>query len=114
MSEKTFMSQETIEVQLTGNEKEDFLIFYLDDLKFPNGIQVNLNDVSGQGDLRNFFSNLLEIMVEKKIELKLKVSDGYTKGLYIDVCKEYVVDLNNEILKVYEELDELINKSKIN
>ena len=92
------MSQ-TIEVLLIADNEKDSLIFKIDE-KNPNAFQINLNSDSNQMQIKEVFSKLLEILIEQDIVLELVVDANYTKGLYKDVCKEYIKELNAEIENV--------------
>lgn len=102
MKEKISMNQE-IKVILLEKNEVDYLCFEFD----KDVVEVNLNDVSGQQDLKTVFSKLLKLINDKDVELKLEIADGYKKGLYKEVCYEYVDDLNNEIKEVREEMKKL-------
>lgn len=97
------MSQ-IIDVLLTVNGNEDVLIFKLDE-EHPEDYSIDLNSDSNQTQIKKVFSKLLELLLSKDIELKYSVAEGYSKGLYKDVCEEYVNDLNTEIVSVKAQLD---------
>ena len=101
------MSLETIKVELTVIGEMDVLIFHLDSEKIPDGFSVNLNTASSQSELKAVFSKLLEMMIESEISLELIIAEGYSKGLYKDVCAEYIQDLNREIKQVYNKFHEV-------
>lgn len=98
----------TINVLLTVKGEEDVLIFDLDD-ENPDDYSIDLNSESNQSQLKKVFSKLLEILLEDDIELKYSVSEDYTKGLYKDVCEEYIHDLNSEIANVKSQLSNMLN-----
>jgi hypothetical protein len=50
--------------------------------------------------MENVFAKMLEIMLDKKIELELEIDKEYTKKLFIDVVTSYIDDLNKEIKKI--------------
>lgn len=91
----------TIEVLLTTRADADVLQFQLDE-EHPETYSVNLNSTSSQNELKQVFSKLLELLMEEDIVLELSVADGYKKGLYKDVCVEYIKDLNHELIQVKE------------
>lgn len=91
------MSQVQIKVLLTSLNGTDVMIFYVNDDKYPDGIQVNMNSSDGQNDLKKVFSALLERTIESELILVLEIPSEYTKGLYREVCTEYVNDLNGEL-----------------
>ncbi|MBU3093824.1 hypothetical protein KPL35_17470 [Clostridium sp. CF011] len=82
-----------IEVELKEN---DILAFFIK----TNEYQVNLKSEDSQNELKTIFSALLEEMIANPIKLNFKTANGYNKGLYIDVCTEYVKELNREINEV--------------
>ena len=100
------MSLETIKVELTAIGEMDVLVFHLDSERIPDGLSVNLNTASSQSELKSVFSKLLEMMIESEVSLELLIAEGYSKGLYRDVCTEYIQDLNREIRQVYTKLHE--------
>jgi hypothetical protein len=98
MKEKKSMNQEVINVELFSNNGVDTLLFK--ELGSKEGISVNLNSTTGQQDLKNVFGNLLHILQNKDVELRLNINPLYKKGLYKEVCEEYIKDLNKEIKAV--------------
>ncbi len=97
------MSQRIIKVKLTVISDEDVLIFYLEDDK-PDEYIVDLNCSSSQSSLKHVFSKLLNILVEEDIKLDLEFDENYKKGLYKDVCTEYINALNHELTQVKESI----------
>lgn len=96
------MNQE-IEVVLMEKDDVDCLVF-----KFESeSMEVNLNDVSGQQDMKKVFSEILRMLCDNDIQLSLEVVEGYNRNLYKEVCSEYINDLNVEIKKVREEIEKL-------
>lgn len=96
------MSQ-VINVELMTSGENDVLMFKVD----PD-IPVNLNSESGQQDLKQVFSKILEKSIVDDIILNLSISPGYSKSLYKEVCQEYIDALNVEIKKVNSEIRKLI------
>jgi hypothetical protein len=93
------MSQETktIDVDLVFHEEEDLLVFHLSE-----DFIVDLNSEDSSHSLKTVFSALLQDMLVQPIELKLNMpSEDNGKGLYIEVCTEYIRELNREIRNVY-------------
>ena len=88
------MNQIMLNVLLTAeNEEEDTLVF-----QFQNGdCKVNLNTDSCQAELKGIFSKLLYLCIENDVTLSLIIQDGYNRGLYKDVCKEYISELQREL-----------------
>lgn len=95
------MNQKQIEVLLTVVGESDVLNFRLDQEK-PDEYVVNLNSDTSQSELKKVFSKLLELIIENDIKLVLKIAEGYSKVLYMDVCTVYIDDLNREISSVAE------------
>ena len=95
------MNQKQIEVLLTVVGESDVLNFILDQEK-PDEYVVNLNSDTSQSELKKVFSKLLELIIENDVKLVLKISEGYSKVLYMDVCIVYIDDLNREISNVAE------------
>ena len=102
------MSQKVIEVTLTVSSNVDVLIFGLDE-EHPEAYVVNLNSANSQNELKNAFSRLLQMLLCEDIALKYIIASGYNKGLYKDVCKEYIDDLNRELLQVKGNIDKETN-----
>ena len=101
MKGKIFMNQKQIEVLLTVVGESDVLNFILDQEK-PDEYVVNLNSDTSQSELKKVFSKLLELIIENDVKLVLKIAEGYSKVLYMDVCTVYIDDLNREISSVAE------------
>ncbi len=95
------MNQKQIEVLLTVVGESDVLNFILDQEK-PDEYVVNLNSDTSQSELKKVFSKLLELIIENDVKLVLKIAEGYSKVLYMDVCIVYIDDLNREISNVAE------------
>lgn len=95
------MDQKQIEVLLTVVGESDVLNFMLDQEK-PDEYVVNLNSDTSQSELKKVFSKLLELIIENDVKLVLKIAEGYSKVLYMDVCTVYIDDLNREISSVAE------------
>lgn len=111
MGGRIFMSLEEnkILVHLEKEENKDYLVFKIDD-----DVRLCLNDDSNQNELRSIFSIILNKLVSNQL-IKLEFVDNpeYTKGLYIDVCKEYIKDLNREIAMVVKSMPEkLLNNRR--
>ena len=102
------MNQKTIEVKLTVLSDVDVLVFCLDEAQ-PEAFVVNLNSSNSQKELKNVFSQLLQMLLIDDISLKYTIAPGYSKGLYKDVCKEYIDDLNRELSQVKASICSKIN-----
>ena len=103
MKGRIFMSQRVIDVTLTVSAEVDVLVFGLSDEE-SDGYMVNLNSAVSQNEFKKVFSKLLQLLLEEDLTLKLVIAEGYGKGLYKDVCKEYIDDLNRELAQVKESL----------
>ena len=102
MKEGIFMNQRIIKVELCAMDSDtDLLRFNIDEESI---IDVNINDSSCQNSLKKVFSALLEKMIEQDITLEYKVSEGYERKMYIEVCKEYIDDLNRELMETADKL----------
>ncbi len=93
------MNPRIIKVILKAIDDIDVLVFQLNEDE-PDEYVVNLNSTDSQGSLKHVFSALLNILIEEEIKLELEIADGYKKGLYKDVCNEYITDLNRELIQV--------------
>ena len=102
------MNQKVIEVKLTVLSDIDVLIFGLDEEQ-PEAYVVNLNSADSQNELKKVFSHLLQMLIETDIYLKYTIAPGYSKGLYKDVCKEYIDDLNRELSQVRANMEKEIS-----
>ena len=102
------MSQRIIDVTLTVSADVDVLVFGLDD-EHSDAYAVNLNSATSQNELKVVFSKLLQLLLEENIVLQLVIAEGYGKGLYKDVCREYIDDLNRELAQVKESMKKEIS-----
>lgn len=68
--------------------------------------EVCLNDDESQNNLKSIFVKLLTEITKYPIELQFLEKPEYKTGLYIDVCKEYIKDLNKEITNVRKNMPE--------
>lgn len=102
------MSQRVIDVKLTAMSDVDVLIFGLDEER-PETYAVSLNSPTSQNELKAVFSRLLELLLAEDIQLQLSVAPGYSKGLYKDVCREYIEDLNRELIQVKTSMKKELN-----
>ncbi len=91
------MNQECIKINVKVDKIDeiDYMVFELD-----GNMNVNLNDECGQNDLKKVFSILLNKLIKNDIELIYLENEDYNVNLYKDVCREYVKDLNKEIINV--------------
>ena len=93
------MNQESkaINVHLEKRENKDYLVF-----GFEEVAEVCLNDDESQNNLKNIFVKLLTEITKYPVELQFLENPEYKTGLYIDVCKEYIKDLNKAQPKVQQ------------
>ena len=95
------MNPEVIEVVLISDIPEkDSLVFQIDEQK----MSVNLNSQDCQTSLKNVFAELLKKLVKNDVQLELRISEGYSRQMYIEVCQEYIKDLNRELSECKAEL----------
>jgi len=97
-----------INVHLEKRDKKDYMIF-----EFHEEIVVCLNEESGQSELKTVFSVLLTELIQNSVKLEYIENKEYKVGLYIDVCQEYVKDLNREISNVRKNMPESLNKIEL-
>ena len=72
---------------------DDILAFMFDNAESV----IHLNTDSCQIELKDIFSKLLTLCIENDIILNLIVADNYSRGLYKDVCTEYISELQREL-----------------
>lgn len=105
MSEEISMNRKAIEVVLlAADEETDLLRFKFED----NPLDVNLNSPVCQNELKAVFVRLLQMLIENDVYLEFNHADDYGRGMYIEVCEEYIKDLNRELAsakeKIYKEM----------
>lgn len=93
-------------VELKELNDEDVMIFNLDG--DSDKYVIYMNRSSGQADMKGVFTKLLELLIDKDVTLELKIAEGYSKGLYKEVCSEYISELNREIIQVKASIGELL------
>ena len=100
------MNQESkaINVHLEKRENKDYLVF-----GFEEVAEVCLNDDESQNNLKSIFVKLLTEITKYPVELQFLENPEYKTGLYIDVCKEYIKDLNKEITNVRKNMPRTAN-----
>lgn len=81
-----------ITVNLQEIDGQDVMIF---DVTPP--LTVNFSNENSQTDLKNIFSSLLNLLIGDDLEVDLKVQDGYSRSLFIEVAQEYIRELNKEL-----------------
>ena len=88
------MNQKIIEVNLRAiNNDADILEFEFNEIS----LQVNLNSSECQKELKTVFVQILKELLTSDIILNLRYNEDYKRKMYIDVCEEYIKDLNKEI-----------------
>lgn len=105
-----YMNQENkmINVHLERCDNNDYMVF-----EFEEKIAVCLNEKSGQSELKTVFSILLTQLIQQPVKLEYQENKEYKVGLYIDVCQEYLKDLNREIANVRKNMPESLNKVEL-
>ena len=101
MNEEISMNLKALEVVLLAlDEETDILRF-----KFENNpMDVNLNSPFCQNELKVVFVRLLQMLIENDVCLEFSHAEDYSRGMYIEVCEEYVNDLNRELESVKEKI----------
>lgn len=103
------MNRKQIKATLYDENDTDFLKFEIsEDCILP----VNLNSSESQKELKAVFSNLLSILTKEDIEILFEHSDEYSRRMYIDVCAEYITDLNRELRVVSQQMRKDLNIKK--
>lgn len=88
-------------VELNKIENKNYLIFFVDN----DELKIDLNS-SEQSALRDLFYKIINKLFEHKVNFNLEIHDGYSEMLYIDIAKDYIKKLNDEIDKVYNNMPE--------
>ena len=95
------MNQITLDVKLYEDcEENDILSFQFEDTEG----KVYLNSDSCQAQMKEVFSRLITISLNDDIQLKLIIDEGYGRGLYKDVCSEYIKELQKELDNVKDRI----------
>lgn len=96
------MNQIKLDVKLysTKDTNDDILAFMFDNAKSI----IHLNTDSCQIELKEVFSKLLTLSLENDVILNLIIEDGYNRGLYKDVCTEYISELQRELDNVKDSI----------
>lgn len=66
--------------------------------------EVSLTGESGISDLKKVFCRLLSDAVNNDIHIEDPSSVGNPTGLFLDVCNEYIQDLNRELSEARAEM----------
>lgn len=92
-------------VELKKKDEKNYLAFNID------GKQLNIDlNSEEQSNLRNLFYEIIKKLFTKKVEFELQVQEDYKEVLYIDIAKDYIKKLNDEIEKVYNNIPEELKK----
>lgn len=103
------MNQITLNVKLFAEgEDEDILAFCFEE---GEG-RINLNSDACQAQMKEVFSKLVWLSINNDVELSLVIEKGYARGLYKDVCQEYVRELQREMNNVREKIRKEFNRSE--
>lgn len=95
------MNQNIVNVELLAlNEDKDILRFKFEDEQ----IDVNLNSSLCQNDLKAVFVRLIQMLLEGDVYLQFSPEDDYNRRMYIEVCEEYIKDLNRELVSTKEKI----------
>ena len=95
------MNQKIINVTLIApDEDTDVLRFAFDE----GDIDINLNDADCQNEMKRMFSTLLKNAISSDILLEFHKDSEYSRLMYIEVCGEYIKDLNRELAEVIESI----------
>ncbi|MCH4282855.1 MAG: hypothetical protein LKF83_06920 [Solobacterium sp.] len=81
-------------VNLKEKDGKDILEFELDEIY---SIDLNSED---QSSLRVLFGEMICEYIKTPFQLSLKLSEGYTKQLFIEISNEYINQLNKELLSI--------------
>lgn len=100
------MNRKQINATLYEENNVDYLSFEISD---ECKISVNLNSSDSQKELKKVFSNLLAVLIENDIEIVFKKEEDYSRRMYIDVCAEYIKDLNRELHGVGQQMRKELN-----
>ena len=103
------MSRKQIKATLYDENDTDFLKF---DISEDCTISVNLNSPESQKELKEVFSNLLYILINDDVEILFEHPDEYSRRMYIDVCAEYIKDLNRELQSVGRQMRKELSGQK--
>ena len=95
------MNQITLNVRLFAESTDDdILSFQFEDAES----RVNLNTDSCQAELKEAFARLIKLSLSNDVKLQLMIEDGYGRGLYRDVCTDYIAELQRELDSVTDKI----------
>jgi hypothetical protein len=89
------MNPRIIDVLLTTlGEDWDILRFIFEEDYY---IDIDLNSATGQSEIKKLFAELLKIAIDVDIELSFSSEKDFPRGLYKEVCEEYIKDISREL-----------------
>ena len=89
------MNPRTIDVLLTTQgEDRDILRFTF---KEETYIDIDLNSATCQSEIKKLFAELLKVASVDDIELTFSCEKDFPRGLYKEVCEEYIKDISREL-----------------
>ena len=94
------MNQIMLNVKLFEDGTDDMLSFQFEDTES----RVNLNTDSCQAELKEVFSKIIKLSLNNDVSFNLIIEDGYGRGLYKDVCTEYIAELQRELDSVKDKI----------
>ena len=106
MKGKIYMNRRQIKAILYEENGTDFLKF---EISQDCIISVNLNSAESQKELKDVFSNILSLLTKEDVEIIFDYPDDYSRRMYIDVCAEYIKDLNRELQGVGRQMRKELN-----
>ena len=93
--------EKIFKVHLETKGKDDFMCFGFEEEK-----TVCLTSEECQNDLLEIFNVLLKELINSPVKLEYSPNPNFKKGLYIDVCSEYIKDLNREVNSIRKKIPE--------
>lgn len=101
------MSQEQriVKVILQEEAQLDYMVF-----KFEEERRVCMNDENCQNDLKNLFTTMLDELIKSDYKFEYEENKDYKKGLFKDVCIEYIRELNRELTSVKSSIPEKLKQ----
>lgn len=94
-------SKKQLGVKLYKDQDIDWLEF---DLGAGKNHKLNVNLEDNQGEIKAMFCDLVTLLEDNTIELKLEVVENYDNKLLEEVSAAYVKDLNKELENVRAEI----------
>ncbi len=94
MKGRTSMNPIMLEVRLYAETEDDDILSFM----FEDGEEkIYMNSDSCQGQMKEVFSKLITLSLRNDVKLKFVIDDEFGRGLYKDVCAEYVQELQREL-----------------